>query len=83
MAKPQEYQDNTDRIGIEREFSLEEHSYGLGLITMKLEATQLSSIVLSVFVSNLFKMQRRVFCAFMEKWGLFPSPAEGLAILLA
>ena len=81
--KKQEYQDNTDRIGIEREFSLEKHSYGLGLITTKLEATQLSSIALSVFVSNLFKMQRRILCAFMEKWGLFPSPAERFVIILA
>ena len=74
--KKQEYQDNTDRIGIEREISLEKHSYGLGLITTKLEATQLSSIALSVFVSNLFKMQSRILCAFMEKWGVFLSPAE-------
>ena len=81
--KKQEYQDNTDRIGIEREFSLEKHSYGLGLITTKLEATQLSSIALSVFVSNLFKMQRRIFCAFMEKWELFSSPAERFVIILA
>lgn len=81
--KKQEYQDNTDWIGIEREFSLEKYSYGLGLITTKLEATQLSSIALSVFVSNLFKMQRRILCAFMEKWRLFSSPAERFVIILA
>lgn len=39
--KKQEYQDNTDRIGIEREFSLEKHSYSLGLITTRLEETLL------------------------------------------
>ena len=81
--KKQEYQDNTDRIGIEREFSLEKHSYGLGLITTKLEATQLSSIALSVFVTNLFKMQRRILCALMEKWGLIPSPTGQFIIMLA
>ena len=81
--KKQEYQDNTDRIGIEREFSLEKRGYGLGLITTKLEATQLSSIALSVFVSNLFKMQRRILCAFMEKWGLFPFSAGRFITILA
>lgn len=73
--KKQEYQDNTDRIGIEREFSVEKHSYGMGLITTKLEATQLSSIALFVFVANLFKMQRKLLCALMEKWGFSPSLA--------
>ena len=81
--KKQEYQDNTDRIGIKREFSLEKYSYGLGLITIKLEATQLSSFALFVFVSHLFKMQRRILCAFMEKWGLFHSLTECFVILLA
>ena len=81
--KKQEYQDNVDRIGIEREISLEKHSYGLGLITTKLEATQLSSIALSVFVSNLFKMQRRILCAFMEKWGLFLFSAGRFITILA
>lgn len=81
--KRQEYQDNTDRIGIEREFSLEKHSYGLGLITSKLEATQLSSIALSVFVANLFRMQRGFFCALMEKRGLFSSSARRVIIMVA
>ena len=77
--KKQEYQDNTDRIGIEREFSLEKHSYGLGLITTKLEQTQLTSIALSVFVANLFKMQRRILCALLELWGLSGYP-EGAIV---
>ena len=57
--------------------------YGIRMSGPKLEATQLSSITLSVFVSNLFKMQRRILCAFMGKWGLFPSPAERFVIILA
>ena len=81
--KKQEYQDNTDRIEIEREFSVEKHSYGLGLITTKLEETQLSSIALSVFVANLFKMQRRILCALLEKWGFFPLLSSRLVIKLA
>ena len=49
---------NTDRIEVKREFSVEKHSYGLGLIITKLEETQLTSTALSVFTANLFKMQR-------------------------
>ena len=49
---------NTDRIEVKLEFSVEKHSYGLGLIITKLEETQLTSTALSVFTANLFKMQR-------------------------
>ena len=45
----------------------------------KLEATQLSS----VFVANLFKMQRRILCALMEKWRLLPSPTGRFIVMLA
>ena len=64
-ARKQEYQDNKDRIGIEREFSVEKHGYGLGQVTTRLESTQLASIALSVFTANLFKMQREVLCALL------------------
>ena len=64
--KKQEYEDNTDRIEIEREFSVEKRSYGLGLIVTRLETTQLTSIALSVLTANLFKMQRRILCAFLQ-----------------
>lgn len=52
------YQDNTDRIAVEREFSREKRCYGLGKIVTRLETTQLTSIALSVFVANLFKIQQ-------------------------
>ena len=58
-----EYQDNTDRIEVERTFSLSKRCYGLGLIRTKLEETTLTSIALSVFVTNLFKIQARVLSA--------------------
>lgn len=58
-----EYQDNTDRIEVERTFSLSKRCYGLGLIRTKLEETTLSSIALSVFVTNLFKIQARILSA--------------------
>lgn len=60
--KKQEYQDNSDRIEVERTFSLSKRCYGMGCITTKLEETQLTSIALSVFVTNLFKIQKRIFC---------------------
>lgn len=58
-----EYQDNTDRIEVERTFSLSKRCYGLGLIRTKLEETTLTSIALSVFVTNLFKIQTRILFA--------------------
>ena len=58
--KKVEYQDNTDRIEVERAFSLSKRCYGLGLIRTKLEETTLTSIALSVFVTNLFKIQKRI-----------------------
>lgn len=58
--KKQEYQDNRDRIEVERYFSRSKRCYGLGCIVTKLEETQLTSIALSVFVSNLFRLQRRI-----------------------
>lgn len=60
VDKKQEYQDNTDRIEVERTFSLSKRCYGMSCITTKLEGTQLTSIALSVFVTNLFRIQRRI-----------------------
>ena len=49
-----EYQDNTDRIEVERFFSRDKHSFGAGLIMTKLEETSLTSIALSVLAANIF-----------------------------
>lgn len=51
----EEYQDNTDRIEVERFFSVSKRCYGAGLITTKLEETTLASIALSVLVANMFR----------------------------
>lgn len=59
--KKQEHQDNTDRIEVERFFSRSKRCFGMGLIVTKLKTTQLTSVALSVFVSNLFRIQRRIF----------------------
>ena len=52
----EEYQDNVDRIEVERFFSLDKHCYGAGLIMTKLPETTLSSITMSVLVGNLFRI---------------------------
>ena len=58
--KKQKYQDNTDRIEVERSFSLSKRCYGMDLIRTKLYDTTLTSIALSVFVTNLFKIQSQI-----------------------
>ncbi|MDQ0153695.1 hypothetical protein J2S20_002418 [Moryella indoligenes] len=50
----EEYQDNTDRIEVERFFILDKRCIGAGLIMASMSDTTLSSIALSVFVTNLF-----------------------------
>ena len=49
---------------MERAFNLGKRCYGMGLIVTKLEETQLTTIALSVFVTNLFKLQRRMHSAY-------------------
>ncbi len=56
-----EYQDNVDRIEVERVFSLSKRCYNLSLIKTKLKETTMTSIALSIFVTNLFKIQLRSF----------------------
>ena len=51
----EEYQDNTDRIEVERFFSVSKRCYGAGLIMSKLEETTIASIALSVLVANMFR----------------------------
>ena len=63
QQKQIEYQDNTDRIEVERRFSLTKRCYGMGKIVTRLEDTQLTSIALSVFVANIVRMQQRILSA--------------------
>ena len=77
--KKMEYQDNTDRIAVEREFSVEKRCYGLGRIVTKLKETQLTSIALSVFVANLFKVQRRILLGLFYLYGIFKLKAARLS----
>ena len=55
------HQDNTDRIEVERGFSLAKRCFGMGLITTKLNITTRSSIALSILAMNLSNLAR-AFC---------------------
>ena len=79
IDKKIEYQDNIDRIEIERKFSLAKHKFGLGLLCTKLAITTKASIVLSIiamnvdrFVSDLFAqillfLCQLKFCALLRR----------------
>ena len=58
--KKQAYQDNTDRIEVERGFSLAKRCYGLGRIHTKLDTTTKGSIVLSIIVMNINHLTREL-----------------------
>ena len=68
VNKKQEYQDNTDRIEVERAFSLGKRCYGMGLIRTRLEGTMQTSIGLSVFVANLDRILRRMLLVLVFQW---------------
>lgn len=54
------HQDNTDRIEVERGFSLAKRCFGMGLICTKLDITTRSSIMLSIVAMNLSSIAREL-----------------------
>ena len=50
------YQDNSDRIEVERRFSVAKRKFGLGLLLTKREDTTRTSIVLSVIAMNISRL---------------------------
>ena len=50
------YQNNTDRIEVERKFSLSKRKFGLGLLLTKREDTTKASIVLSIISMNIDRL---------------------------
>lgn len=54
--KKNEYKDNTDRIEVERRFSLAKRKFGLGLLYTKLKNTTEASILLSVIAMNIDRL---------------------------
>lgn len=81
--RKQEYQDNTDRIEVERSFSLGKRCYGMGLIVTKLKETQLTSIALSVFVMNLFKIHHRIHFVLFYPYDFFTIQFDWLSLKMA
>jgi hypothetical protein len=75
-----EYQDNVDRIEVERVFSLSKRCYNLGLIKTKLKETTMTAISLSIFVTNLFKISSRSFLEFI--WNLLFSSKYPFAMAI-
>ncbi len=50
------YQDNTDRIDVDRKISLAKRKFGLGLLLTKREDTTKASIVLSIIAMNIDRL---------------------------
>lgn len=73
-----EYCDAVDRIEVERAFSLAKRSFGLGLITTKLESTTRSSIVLSIIAMNVDRLTRLSFMRFLLS--IFQGANAGLSL---
>ena len=76
--KKVEYCDAVDRIEVERAFSLAKRSFGLGLITTKLESTTRSSIVLSVIAMNVDRLTKLSFMRFLLS--IFQGTYAGLSL---
>lgn len=63
--KKHAYADNTDRIEVERGFSLVKWCYGLGLLKTKLDITTRSSIALSILAMNVNYLAAVHFCTYL------------------
>ena len=66
------YMDNTDRIEVERKFSLAKRKFGLGLLLTKREDTTKASIVLSIIAMNIDRLAAMLlrFIHFLLNFGL-------------
>ena len=60
--KVQDYQDECERVEVERKFG--KWKCGMGLVTAKLEETAAHVVALSILLLNLRKIQ----CAFLQFW---------------
>ena len=62
QAEHLNYQDECERVEVERRFSLAKRKCGMGLVIAKLRETAAHVIAMSVLVLNLRKIQ----CAFLQ-----------------
>lgn len=78
--KVQDYQDECERVEVERKFSLGKRKCGMGLVTAKLEDTAAHVVALSILLLNLRKIQY-AFLQFLD-WLLgFLQPCEKLRVV--
>ena len=74
------YQDECERVEVERKFSLGKRKCGMGLVTAKLEDTTAHVAALSILLLNLRKIQY-AFLQFLD-WLLgFLQPCEKLRVV--
>ena len=79
--KKTEHKDNTDRIEVERKFSLAKRKFGLGLLVTKREDTTKSSIVLSVIAMNIDRLMAMFLRHFFRALNLLSPSCNFLLIL--
>ena len=78
--KVQDYQDECERVEVERKFSLGKRKCGMGLVTAKLEETAAHVVALSILLLNLRKIQH-AFLQFLD-WLLgFLQPCENWGLV--
>lgn len=68
--KKQNYQDQADRVEVERQFSLAKRKCGLGMIMTRLEETTCHCLAMSVLLLNLQKLQRLLRAIFRWLFGM-------------
>ena len=61
------YRDNTDKIAVESAFGLSKHSYGLGLITAKLDETTRNAIAMPVLAMNIDRILAKRMLIFLAR----------------
>ena len=69
--KSQNYQDECQRVEVERKFSLAKRKCGMGLVTAKLQETAAHVIAMSILVLNLRKIQYSFLHFLHHLWAIF------------
>lgn len=72
--KKRDYQDQADRVEVERQFSLAKRKCGLGMIVTRLEETTCHCLAMSVLLLNLRKLQRLLHAFFCWWFGVRKMP---------
>lgn len=80
MIEVRDYQDERERVEVERKFSLRKRKCGMDLVTAKLEDTAAHVIALSILLLNLRKIQY-AFLQFLAWLHGFWQPCEKLRVV--